>query len=295
MKKGDASVDGGSVNVGDELTYTIAAKIPDGAAGYDAYHFVISDEASKGLQMPNNKDGYTITIGGRSVADLFEVTQTGDAEHGTVTTFSTNAETARRIPGYAGKTVTITYTATVTKDAIDCGFVNNKASVTTKDGTSGFGETVSYTYDFAFTKIDAQGNALAGAQFSLTDADGTMVRTATTGADGAVSWTGLAAGTYTVTETKAPAGYSSSFLPTFKVTITQNADKSATVTIEGDIFGLVSQNKDTRAIRVKNVKNAAQLPLTGAAGAALFTVVALLVAGVGATVVLKARSRSAMV
>ena len=44
---------------------------------------------------------------------------------------------------------------------------------------------------------------------------------------------------------------------------------------------------------VNNVKSVDQLPLTGAAGTILFTVMALLLAGAGATVVLKARSKNA--
>ncbi len=43
--------------------------------------------------------------------------------------------------------------------------------------------------------------------------------------------------------------------------------------------------------QVKNVKNVTQLPLTGAAGTTLFTVVALLVAGAGVAVALKSRQR----
>ena len=39
------------------------------------------------------------------------------------------------------------------------------------------------------------------------------------------------------------------------------------------------------------MKNVTQLPLTGAAGTTLFTVVALLVAGAGVTVALKSRQR----
>ena len=41
---------------------------------------------------------------------------------------------------------------------------------------------------------------------------------------------------------------------------------------------------------MKNVKSITQLPLTGAAGTTLFTVVALLVAGAGVTVAVKSVS-----
>ena len=49
---------------------------------------------------------------------------------------------------------------------------------------------------------------------------------------------------------------------------------------------------NTTAKTVKNVKSITQLPLTGAAGTTLFTVVALLVAGAGVTVAVKSRQRT---
>lgn len=296
VKKGGVSVDGGSVSVGDELTYTIATKVPDIAVtSSDAHFFTIYDVSKKGLKLPSDKSGFNITMDGKDISSLFTFRQVGDTGRGLTTVFGITDKGRQFVPMWAGKTVSITYTAKVYQAAVESGKVENTASVTTKFGVFGVARTVSYTYDVSFTKTDPQGNPLAGATFEMTDASGKLIRGTTTRENGVIPWRGLAAGTYTVKETKAPAGYSSSFLPTFKVIITQNADKSATVTTEGDVFGLVCQNKDTHAIRVKNVKSVAQLPLTGAAGAALFTVVALLVAGVGTTVVLKARSKSAMV
>ncbi|WP_137655603.1 SpaA isopeptide-forming pilin-related protein [Bifidobacterium moukalabense] len=297
VKKDNVSVDGGSANVGDKLSYTITAKISENAAGYDTYQFTISDVASKGLQVPSAKSDYTIKIDGADVSGLFGFTQTGDKTQGTTTTFATTEATAKQIPSYAGKNVVITYTATVTDEATANNKVSNQASVTTKNGTSGYGETVVYTYGFSFTKTDKNGNPLAGATFTLTDANNNVVRTSTTVNDGVISWSGLAAGTYTVKETNPPAGYSKAFLPTFKVTIKpSDTDKATAIVTISDtpLSGLVTQDKETNAITVENVKNVTQLPLTGAAGTALFTVVALLLAGAGATVVLKARSKNAM-
>ena len=75
------------------------------------------------------------------------------------------------------------------------------------------------------------------------------------------------------------------------MTITQNQNDpaKATVTIEGDTFGLATESNGD--ITVLNVKNASQLPLTGAAGTAMFTVVALLVAAAGVTLAVKSRQR----
>ena len=50
-------------------------------------------------------------------------------------------------------------------------------------------------------------------------------------------------------------------------------------------YGLVDSVKN----EVHNVKNVSELPLTGAAGTALFTVIGLLLAGAAATVALKFR------
>ena len=49
---------------------------------------------------------------------------------------------------------------------------------------------------------------------------------------------------------------------------------------------------NTTAKTVKNIKSITQLPLTGAAGTTLFTVVALLVAGAGVTIAIKSRQNA---
>ena len=74
------------------------------------------------------------------------------------------------------------------------------------------------------------------------------------------------------------------FLPSFTVTI----DRNGGATFGEDAFGLVNTTDKT----VKNIKSITQLPLTGAAGTTLFTVVALLVAGAGVTVAVKSRQRT---
>ena len=62
------------------------------------------------------------------------------------------------------------------------------------------------------------------------------------------------------------------------------------VTIVQDAFKLASQDSQTKAITVTNVRNITELPLTGAAGTMLFTVLGLLIAGAGALVYMKSRS-----
>lgn len=303
-KVGNVDVDGKTVNVGDTVNFTVSATVPASAANYDVYPFTITDTASKGLKVAA-ANTFKVQVDGRDVdSSLYTVTQTGSAAVGTTTTI-----TFASAKSLAGKTIVVSYTGTVTKDALTDlgGSVNNKAMITTNGGASGEGTTESKTYGFQFKKIgvDNDANALAGAQFVIKKKDGKFLKqdteskawssvddqtnatVFTSGADGLVQFKGLAAGDYTVMETNAPNGYAQNFKVTFDVSIAENG----TVTFKQDLLHQVTLPTDDQIATVKNVKSITQLPLTGAAGTTLFIVVALLVAGAGVTVAVKSRQR----
>ncbi|WP_270556331.1 SpaH/EbpB family LPXTG-anchored major pilin [Bifidobacterium pseudocatenulatum] len=303
-KVGDVDVNGKTVNVGDTVDFTVSAAVPASAANYDVYPFTITDTASKGLKVAETNT-FKVQVDGKDVdAALYKVEQTGSAAVGTTTTI-----TFASAKSLAGKTIVVSYTGVVTKDALTGldGSVDNKATITTNGGTSGEGKTESKTYGFQFKKIgvDNDANALAGAQFVVKKKDGKFLKqdteskawssvddqtnatVFTSGADGLVQFKGLAAGDYTVMETSAPNGYAQNFRVTFDVSIAENG----TVTFKQDLLHQVTLPTDDQIATVKNVKSITQLPLTGAAGITLFTVVALLVAGAGVTVAVKSRQR----
>ena len=93
--------------------------------------------------------------------------------------------------------------------------------------------------------------------------------------------------TYTVIETKVPTGYNGTFVGKFTITTGATADAAATFAGK-DAWNLSKDNKGT--FQVTNVKNITQLPLTGAAGTMLFSVIGLLIAGAAVTVFVKSRS-----
>lgn len=303
-KVGDVDVNGKTVNVGDTVNFTVSAAVPASAGNYDVYPFTITDTASKGLKVAAT-NAFKVQVDGQDVdSSLYTVTQTGSAAVGTTTTI-----TFASAKSLAGKTIVVSYTGTVTKDALTDlgGSVNNKAMITTNGGASGEGTTESKTYGFQFKKIgvDNDANALAGAQFVIKKKDGKFLKqdteskawssvddqtnatVFTSGADGLVQFKGLAAGDYTVMETNAPNGYAQNFKVTFDVSIAENG----TVTFKQDLLHQVTLPTDDQIATVKNVKSITQLPLTGAAGTTLFIVVALLLAGAGVTVVVKSRQR----
>lgn len=306
-KVGEVNVNGKTVNVGDTVNFTVSATVPASAANYDKYPFTITDTASKGLHVAV-ATAFTVQVDGKDVeSQLYTLTQTGNAQSSTTTIIKFDD-----VKSLAGKTIVVSYTGTVTKDALTDlnGSVNNKATITTNGGTSGAGETESKTYGFQFKKIGvgADENALAGAQFVVKKDDKFLAQDGngawslvndqknakvftSANTTGLVQIKGIAAGTYTVEETEAPTGYAQNFKVTFTVVI----DNAGKVTFNQDVLKQVTPQDNGTAsatATVKNVKSITQLPLTGAAGTTLFTVVALLVAGAGVTVAVKSRQRT---
>ncbi|MGB9875385.1 MAG: prealbumin-like fold domain-containing protein, partial [bacterium] len=63
------------------------------------------------------------------------------------------------------------------------------------------------TGSLTLRKITSTGTPLAGAEFTLYDANGAVVASRTTASDGTLSFTGIPYGSYVLKETKAPEGY----------------------------------------------------------------------------------------
>ncbi|MBM6730672.1 isopeptide-forming domain-containing fimbrial protein [Bifidobacterium pullorum subsp. saeculare] len=131
------------------------------------------------------------------------------------------------------------------------------------------------------------------------DAAETKPNPLVSGTNGMVTVAGLGEGTYTVTETHAPDGFIEVGLPSFTVTIGHDQHGKSTIKYDetNDPFDLITitGTVGSQTVSIKNVRSITQLPLTGAAGTMLFTVLGLLIAGAGALVYAKSRNiRKAM-
>lgn len=202
---------------------------------------------------------------------------------------------------YSNRTIVITYRMTVDKASVTDPANNTIHTYGTFTDGIRFTTITDQdkadikAYDFTLRKVDA-GNVntlLDGAQFQIqrngkwmnldwntgkwsdaanqgsatvfvtgdTNHDGTVNNRDDASQRGLIRFKGLGYGTYTVTETREPAGYASYAKPTFTVTI-DDAGTSIQYRGTGTVPNLTSR-LDNNTVQVKNVANLTQLPQTG--------------------------------
>lgn len=290
-----------SAAIGDTLTYTLTGVVANPAP--TAFKF--TDTPSKGLTIKANSfQFFTEEANAERQAEPasnFSVTPTGDFTGNGTASFDVEVENPS---AYAGKKIVVTFEAVINDEAdVENGVVNKLDNYgTSVQVPTTFGK-------FEFTKVDPDGKGIENVTFQVKDGDTTLyfvkqkdgsykkaASAATsgatadvkTGADGKLSFTGLdKTKTYTVTETVRASDAYLNIMPSFTVSFSKE-DGSAVLTATSDPWGLVNTSEKT----VKNIKSITQLPLTGAAGTMLFTVVALLVAGAGVTIAIKSRQNA---
>ena len=275
--------------VGATITYTLEGTVP---AKANSFKFV--DTPSAGLTV--KLDTLKVNVQGET-DPLANTEYTVDPASGDFNTSAAKPSftiALNNATKYQGKHIVVKYNALVNKKANvngtnnDVRFDNSNQTTTTT--------ITPHLNTVTFTKkgVDADTNALKGVVFQIVAdtnnatplPDGTATE-ATSGDKGVVTFSGLPNGTYTITEKTPADGYLTTALPSFTVTVENG--KVTNVTPTGVGAGLVTFENGYANIVVKNVKKITQLPLTGAAGTMLFTVVAVLLAGVAATVFAKSR------
>ena len=289
------TVDKASAAIGDTLTYTLTGVIANPAPA----EFKFTDKPGKGL---------TIKAGTfKFYADNVAVSATDFAVPSSDVTGGENVSfdvTVNEPSKYAGKTIKVTFEAVVNDEASVTDGVVNKL-----DNYSTDVEANTKFVGFKFTKVDPDGKGIKNVTFQVKDDgtalyfvkqnDGSYKKAASantpsattdvkTDANGELAFTGLDANkTYTVTETERASDVYLDIKPSFTVSF-EDGEAVLSRNDTSDPWGLVNTTDKI----VKNVKSITQLPLTGAAGTTLFTVVALLVAGAGVTVAVKSRQRT---
>ena len=290
-----------SAAIGDTLTYTLTGTIANPAPT----EFKFTDKPGKGLTIKAGTFKFYVNgeeISAETAASDFTV-PTADVTGGDDASFDVTVNNPSK---YAGKTIKVTFHAVINDDAdAEDGVVNKLDNYGTNV------EAPTKFTGFNFTKVDPDGKGIKDVTFQVKDGDTTLyfvkqgdgsykkaasantqgaTTDVTTGTNGQLSFTGLdKTKTYTVTETERASDAYLDIMPSFTVSFNEeNGSAVLAKTATSDPWGLVN----TTAKTVKNIKSITQLPLTGAAGTTLFTVVALLVAGAGVTIAIKSRQNA---
>lgn len=323
--------DATDAKIGDTLNFTLTSTIPDMSA-YDTYTFNFKDTLSKGLTFGQvtsvTVEGVTDPL---TVNTDYTVT-TPTVSDNTLTVAMNDFKAKQQ--ANAGKKITVTYTATLNEKAVVGGAGNvNSATIqySNKPGIEGTGESEPskvrvFTYGFTVDKYtgdkyDDTATRLAGAEFTLApkgdaaisfvqvtagsatenavyrvakdDETGTTT-TITTPANGKVVFQGLKNGEYTLTETKAPAGYNK-LASALGVKVegqndgTDTTNATVTITYNNDNGSNYDKTASNGVIPVQN-KSGVVLPGTGGMGTIAFTVIGVLVIALGVAWTLKRKN-----
>lgn len=309
---------------GDTVKYKISVDTTNYDGAKKILEYYIKDTLGNGLSY--QKDTVKVTVG--------SVDLTANEDY-TITYLNSDQRFKITIPWYENNefkygspsNITVTYSATIDKDAVIAGAGNkNTASFGYKDDScdeiheSTEKTTTTYTFALAIKKVDVKGAALSGAHFKIgslggvKQADGTYTYTSNKQAEGyttdfvsddkgLIIVRGVAAGTYTATETKAPAGFN---LLTDTVDITASVESKSTYTTtiityldkDGNVVesqvseGSVKKTETCVPVSAVNIVNKAgtELPSTGGMGTTLFYIIgAVLVIGAGVLMITRKR------
>ena len=191
-KKVDTDKTESNAQIGQSVNFTLTSKVPD-MSEFDTYYFAFKDTMSMGLTF--NADSVQVTIGEQTLTKGtdFTVTNTAGADGATEITIELLDMKVNRAND-AGKTITVTYSATLNKDAVVGNDGNkNEAKVEYQNGpneddhgTSNPSITTTRTYPVKVQKHAYEDNNadsfLAGAKFALSTSE--TVPTFTKGEDG---------------------------------------------------------------------------------------------------------------
>lgn len=324
--------DATDAKIGDTLTFTLTSTIPDMSA-YDTYTFNFKDTLSKGLTFGQVKSVKVENVTLTENTDYTVTTPTA-SNNNTLTVAMKDFKTKQQANAGKKITVTYTATLNENAVVGGAGNVNSaKIQYSNNPSTNGTGESEPskvrvFTYGFTVDKYtggsyDDTATRLAGAEFTLApknDTDSTAISfvqvsagsatanavyrvakagetgttTITTPANGKVVFEGLKNGEYTLTETKAPAGYNK-LASAIGVKVngqnngTDTTNATVTITYNNDNGNDYNQTASNGVIPVQN-KSGAILPGTGGMGTIAFTVIGVLVIALGVAWTLKRKN-----
>lgn len=306
-------------NIGDKINYKVTYSVP--VSEYGLTKLVVTDTMGKGLTFDNIveiKNGNQVVDNANS--QNYEVSAPVVSGKDTTITITFTEEYLNSLEKSSTQSFTITYGATVNNDAV-LGQTGNKNEVYVTYQNKGDAEhntdhkeTKVFTYGIDLLKTGENNANLSNVEFTLTkgmDAvsaapvkvkevtdsnqktfyvtdNNATSNTVKTNAGGKIYIRGLEAGTYFLTETKTNAGYVLLKNPV-KIVIEQTHSKTgaASATVDGKNTTMkedsLNQGSATAEVPLTVVNHKGfDLPATGGAGTALFTIAGIVIVAVAA-------------
>ena len=254
---------GNDVAIGDIVNYEITTHIPSYSKQYSevTYSATVNDDVEKNFD-PNTNTAKLVYSNNPLDKDITKETESKTYTY----TFSIGAALSASIQNYNKKVNQI-----IKVDA-------DGKVISTKTSESGL-------------EKDKVIEVKEGAEFTLTNKKTGKSYTATTGADGGLTFEGLDAGEYTLVETKAPSGFalSNKEIPvviaatytekgkldtlTIKIDGQRTSEYKANYTAEGKVNTITNTTEVTDVVNTK----LGTLPSTGGMGTYLFTIIGVVV------------------
>lgn len=321
-------------DIGDTVEYQITGTVSEKYAEYESYYYSFEDTMVNGLTL--NAESIKVTIGEVDVTNQFVIEAT---EHSFTAT--SNLKELTGVTVDANTKVIVNYTCTLNEDAV-IGEKGNPNEVILKyennpyhkaDGDNNPktpnkpetpGETpkdvnIVFTYQVIVNKVDKEGNALAGAGFTLYKwekesnnwvavSEEIIVAELKEG-KATFEWKGLDDGDYKLVETTTPAGYNTIADITFTVvadhvevhenpTLTSLSVTGADVQVKNEETGEMQTVSSFTADHVAGTmmtdvvnQTGTELPETGGMGTTMLYVVGGLLV-VGAVVVMISKKKA---
>nr|WP_316619275.1 isopeptide-forming domain-containing fimbrial protein [uncultured Ruminococcus sp.] len=272
--------------IGEEMTFTVTGNVPN-MSEYETYYFEIADTMTNMEYVGPMK----LTIGGTKV-DISTTDSTANV-YGVASGNSVNVK-IKDLKSIAAATygaeIRLTYTAKLTSNAVmgntgninEVQFLYSHDPATTEKGESPTSKTKTFTLGITVNKTNSDGDALKGSTWLLKKGDDNVA--VIDGADlSTFDWKGLDVGTYTLTETAAPADYTKmegTITIEIEAAVSAQADNDGTyplttynATVTGpqgyvtktNASGYADIQTGITSLNVKNFQNG-ELPSTGGIG-----------------------------
>lgn len=275
------------IEIGETVTGSVAISVSNAPQDKDAK--VTLDVASQ-LSVDT---GSAITVAETSVTGLNGVKWTDAGVKNGMKKYTITIP-ANVVDANKGKTITISYAATLDKTATVNTQYELSTCVTVDNYTSKPSAVKVQTCGFDLTRTNENGTKLAGVKYILKNSKGLFYTNAddraasfaateselVTDSNGKIAFTGLGQGEYTLTETQTIAGYN--LLPkSVKIIVNENG----TITFDGASYTGNELTIQTKA--------GTKIPSTGGIGTTAFYVLGtVLVAGAGAVLITRKRISS---